>query len=62
MELMDISLEILYKIVYEKGSCLPEDMIGYIAVSVSFIQAGVIWKVCFFFFNFHGKDWKKGIV
>ncbi|VDO20861.1 Serine/threonine-protein kinase F42G10.2, putative [Brugia malayi] len=33
MELMDISLENLYKIVYEKGSCLPENMIGYVAVS-----------------------------
>uniref|UniRef100_A0A0R3RWK1 mitogen-activated protein kinase kinase n=1 Tax=Elaeophora elaphi TaxID=1147741 RepID=A0A0R3RWK1_9BILA len=33
MELMDISLENLYKIVYGKGSYLPEDMIGYVAVS-----------------------------
>ncbi|CAG9536534.1 unnamed protein product [Cercopithifilaria johnstoni] len=33
MELMDISLENLYKIVYEKENCLPEDIIGYVAVS-----------------------------
>ncbi|VDN05860.1 unnamed protein product [Thelazia callipaeda] len=33
MELMDICLENLYKLVYEKGKYIPEDVIGYIAVS-----------------------------
>lgn len=38
MELMDMSLENLYKRVFEGGSRLPEEIIGYIAVSVSFFE------------------------
>lgn len=60
MELMDISLENLYKIVYGKGSCLPEDMIGYIAVSVNFIPTDRSRK--FIFSNFWCKCFEGRIV
>lgn len=51
MEMMDLSLEKLYKIVYEKQHRqLPEEIIGYIAVSVSCVISIVFVSLLFSFF------------
>lgn len=40
MELMDTSLDKFYRKVLEKGTTIPEDILGEIAVSVSGLRAG----------------------
>jgi len=35
MEVMDMSLDKFYKMIYENGQTVPEDILGKIAVAVS---------------------------
>lgn len=42
MELLDTSLDKFYKKVIEKGKTFPEDILGKIAVSVSFVVCAVL--------------------